>query len=437
MPRFVIEQSTDPIIGFAGLAMIGEMADACKLDHATKHRESPNTAFKDSDILRTMVGLMALGKTSFDQVRQYRDDEHFAACLGIGSVPSAESLRLRLEAMSTDERLANALPDCSRLLWKAAHMLPDTLELGKRTWVRLDGDVTVMDNGQTAKEGVSRAYDGRDGYAPLFFHLGGGWIVSAHLRPGSAHSLHEGTQDLLAQAVGKARRMTGMRVLTVLDAGFDAADTLATLSRPGNDFIVKHNPRSTPQGRWFDLAVAHGREESPRPGKRVWLGSVLREVEGLKAPVRMVFEVVERTSRKGRDLLVPERTACVLWTSLDAPEEVVLDWYRRRGESEQYHAEFKGEMDLERLPSGKFAVNSLFFQLGVLAYNMLRVMGGELVSDRRLGLRKATRRRIRTVIQDVMYRCARVVRHARRLLLRIRGPRAWVDAFERIQMRLA
>jgi len=94
-------------------------------------------------------------------------------------------------------------------------------------------------------------------------------------------------------------------------------------------------------------------------------------------------------------------------------------------------------MDLERLPSGKFAVNSLFFQLVVLAYNMLRVMGGELVSDRRLGLRKATRRRIRTVIQDVMYRCARVVRHARRLLLRIRGPRAWVDAFERIQMRLA
>lgn len=90
MPRFVIEQSDEPIIGFAGLAMIGEMADACKLDTVVKHRESPNTTFKERDILRTLVGLMALGRTSFDQVRQYRDDVHFAGCLGLSAVPSSE-----------------------------------------------------------------------------------------------------------------------------------------------------------------------------------------------------------------------------------------------------------------------------------------------------------------------------------------------------------
>jgi len=42
---------------------------------------------------------------------------------------------------------------------------------------------------------------------------------------------------------------------------------------------------------------------------------------------------------------------------------------------EQFHSEFKSDLDIERLPSGKFATNTLIMSLPVLAYNILRYIG--------------------------------------------------------------
>jgi hypothetical protein len=70
-------------------------------------------------------------------------------------------------------------------------------------------------------------------------------------------------------------------------------------------------------------------------------------------------------------LLGPEYTVFSVWTNL---EEVscadVLRLYRDRGTCEQYFAEIKSELDLERLPSGKFCANELFSQLGMFVNNL-------------------------------------------------------------------
>ena len=49
--------------------------------------------------------------------------------------------------------------------------------------------------------------------------------------------------------------------------------------------------------------------------------------------------------------------------------------YHAHGECEQFHSEIKTDMDLERLPSGKFATNALILELGMVAYNILRMIG--------------------------------------------------------------
>ena len=47
------------------------------------------------------------------------------------------------------------------------------------------------------------------------------------------------------------------------------------------------------------------------------------------------------------------------WTTLNLPAEKIIALYQDHGTSEQFHSELKTDMDLERLPSGKFEVNSL------------------------------------------------------------------------------
>jgi len=62
---------------------------------------------------------------------------------------------------------------------------------------------------------------------------------------------------------------------------------------------------------------------------------------------------------------------------------------------EQFHSEIKSELDLERLPSGKFATNSLVLHLGMLAYNLLRLSGQESLNAATQPLRKKVKRRFR------------------------------------------
>ena len=53
----------------------------------------------------------------------------------------------------------------------------------------------------------------------------------------------------------------------------------------------------------------------------------------------------------------------------------MIRFYEDHGTNEQFHSEFKTDMDMERLPSGKFATNSLIITLGMLAYNILYTIG--------------------------------------------------------------
>jgi hypothetical protein len=140
------------------------------------------------------------------------------------------------------------------------------------------------------------------------------------------------------------------------------------------DWIIKRNLRRESLEDWLEEAQCHGDCEEPREGKQVWTGETWKEREGKL--YRVVFEVIERTiTAEGQRLLTPEIEAATFWTSLKLSPKTVLELYRQHGTSEQFHSEIKSDMDLERLPSGKFATNALVLLLGQVAYNILRLCG--------------------------------------------------------------
>jgi len=86
----------------------------------------------------------------------------------------------------------------------------------------------------------------------------------------------------------------------------------------------------------------------------------------------------------------------------------------------------KTDLDIERLPSGKFDTNALVLGCSMLAYNLLRWIGQNGLLGLGLGLglgprsprrNKAKRRRLKTLMQELMYLATRVVRTARYLKL--------------------
>jgi uncharacterized protein YjeT (DUF2065 family) len=95
-----------------------------------------------------------------------------------------------------------------------------------------------------------------------------------------------------------------------------------------------------------------------------------------------------------------------------------MKWRPGHATAEQYHAEIKSELDLERMPSGAFKTNALVLGLGMLAYNLLRLLGilGKSVFRH---LHPAKRRRMKTIIQELIQIPARILRGSGQLKLDI------------------
>jgi hypothetical protein len=309
-----------------------------------------------------------------------------------------------------------------------------------------------MDNSDTKKEAVSRTYQGVDGYTPIALYLGNeGWNLGLELRAGSHHSALE-TEYFFERAFPRLRRVCAAdaKLLWRADSGFDSARLLFALADERDrwaalgrsfDYLTKWNPRRQDKTAWVDRAEAAGVFEEVRAGKRVGLLDLKidRAWKKAKRTLRLVVRVTERTiDKKGQHLLTPEIEIEGWWTSLEVAMADVIELYKHHGTHEQFHSEIKTDLDLERLPSGKFDTNDAVMHLAAFAYNCLRLIGqlgltGELSPIRH----PAKRRRIKTVLQEVMYRAAKFVEHARRLVLDFgRGVAAHVKVFTTVQARL-
>ena len=182
---------------------------------------------------------------------------------------------------------------------------------------------------------------------------------------------------------------------------------------------------------------------SPRDGKTVYIGSDWKTVTSkqfnTEYTLRAGYEITERTIDKyGQFNLVPDIEVEAWWTNLGDPDEEIISLYHAHGECEQFHSEVKTDMDLERLPSGKFATNALILELGMIAYNILRMIGQGTIGGRAPRQRRdVKRRRLRTVISNLIMMAGHVTMHARQLIIGLGRSNIWRHIFSDICQKYA
>ena len=362
----------------------------------------------------------------------------------VNNIPTVDRLRQRL-----DERSGIYLPGVRQasmdfLISTDAPITP--LSMGH---VPLDADVTPLDNSGTKKEGVSYTYKGHDGYAPMAAYLGQeGYCIEFELREGKQHC-QKGTPELLQSVLKKSSQLTDKPILLRLDGGNDSIENVDVVlefnentTGLGADFIIKWNPRTNKDPEeWLKIAKEKAKWKEPRPGKRVGTFDVTIERVWKKHiyTIRRVMRVTERTIDKhGQSLLMPEIEVEGWWTSLRNANSTIISLYADHGTSEQFHSEFKTDLDIERLPSGKFETNRLILACSTLIYNILRYLGQTGLVDKGSGLRsKAKRRRIKTVIQELMYLASKFVETGRSVKIKLGKSCQVKDIFEELYHALA
>jgi hypothetical protein len=452
MTDFLIKQLPYDLSHQAGLALIGKYLKRINLNALVDPAFPVRSGVVNSDIFKSYLGLLCLGKNDFDAIEGQRKDAFFTRALGLRAVPSSPTLRQRMDthAASWFDLVDNI--NAAVLGMKIGGKPVDfgVLPCG---YVPLDIDTFAMDNSGTAKEHVGRTYAGVDGYCPLAAYLGTqGFCLELALRPGTQHSASE-TEYNIERVLPLAAKLTAWRsggqaatpLLFRADSGFDSAKLMCAIGHHASAlareiaFIIKWNPRSTPveslaQAKVADAGTAW---QALREGKRqcVWSETVQARHGEQRLAVRRVYRLTERTiDKRGQQMLLPEYAlegwSTTLPETFEAPQVMAL--YADHGTHEQFHSEFKTDMDLVRLPSGKFDTNALVCALAAVAMNLLRLVGQHTLHEPDSPVRhSAQRRRIRTVMHELMFKAARMVHHARQWVLGLGANDTAFAVFER------
>lgn len=398
--NIIVEFTNERIIPASGLAVVGALLGKSgfikKLNRMDITSNRSQHQIKNGDIVLTYLGMLCMGKPYFEAVHEMDDDKDFYKTA-----------------------LANGL-------------------------VPVDIDVTPMDNSKSKKEGVSRTYKGFDVYAPMMAYIGTeGYAINFELREGKQHC-QKGTVEFLQETIKLCHKLTDKPLLIRLDSGNDSIDNVAVLMDTGCFFIIKRNLRRESTDDWFEMAKQYFQNvNSPRDGKTVYIGSDWKTVTSKQFnkefTLRTGYEITERTIDKyGQFNLVPDVEVETWWTNLGDPDEEIIRLYHAHGECEQFHSEVKTDMDLEWLPSGKFATNALILELGMIAYNILRMIGHGTIGGRApRQKRDVKRRRLRTVISNLIMLAGYVTMHARQLIIGLGKSNVWRHIFSDICQKYA
>ena len=444
MTDFIIKKLPYDLSSHAGLALVGRHLKRININALIDPAFAVRSGVPNSDILKSYLGLLCLGKNDFDAIEHLRGNAFFMRALGVGSVPSSPTLRQRMDTHAASWfDLATAVNHkllSSRINGKAIDF--GTLDCG---YTPVDLDTFAMDNGGTKKELVGRTYAGVDGYCPFAVYLGTlGYCLELALRPGVQHSASESEYNF-ERALPMAASLVCTPLLVRADSGFDSFKLFQEITAQAKAvareiaFIIKWNPRRAPVET---VAAQRTRDASTawlalRVGKRECVWQEMLDLDGVgnPNPVRRVYRLTERTiDKRGNALLLPEYVLEGWTTTLPARFDAaqIIALYCDHATHEQFHSEFKTDMDLERLPSGKFDTNYLVCQLAAVAMNLLRIIGQNTLNEPDAPVRHAAkRRRIRTVMQEMMFKAARMIHHAGRWILGLSHSDSGFAVFER------
>lgn len=423
--RYEIVATDEIISNDTGLVLVNNIINSTNFKQNINnkaHIKVQSREISNKDIFMTYIGILAQGKTEFERADEYRNNKYFKQALDIEKSPSCSILRQRFNAIGD---IQSNLNDIKKLIEQTnlEILQNQNVELTPchKKYVPLDIDVTPMDNSGSKKEGVSYTYKEFEGFAPIMAYIGTEeYLMKCELREGKANGQCAKTVPFLKSTIELAKQATQEPLLVRTDCGHDCCDNVLVFTQKGVNFLMKKkNTVADKPEFYFKQGEKEGRQKETREGKERYLYS---------------YEKIYLCKKEdGQVLLLPEYESKRYVTSLrEATEEEIIELYHLHATSEQFHSEIKTDMDIERLPSRKFSTNEIVLGLGGMVYNILRLIGQINCKLETSKKRAIERKRIKTVIKDMIMLASKLVKHARKKIIKIYKEEFQLNIFREI-----
>jgi len=281
------------------------------------------------------------------------------------------------------------------------------------TTATLDCDASLFtSSGRNAR----MSYKGARGYMPMLaFWEELGVVLHDDFRNGNASPGSEAL-GFLKQTLAQLPPQVNL-VNVRSDSAWYQADVLDFCTDQGHGFCigadqdeaVKKTLMAVDEDAWQRIDLSSDPAD-PEPYVRQWACETVHTLNHSERAYRLL---VIRKERLQDDLFYGPYTYTAIITNMDLALEQQIAWYRRRGQCENQIKELKWDFELRVLPSGDFFVNALYLRIITLAYNLFVAFKTLTLPDADNPLR------LKTLLFRLLGLPALVVRHARRLYLKL------------------
>jgi hypothetical protein len=414
------------VVGHAGAALLSELADRLGLTAALGWRQSGgrHRRHPDAAVLRDLAVLLADGGDCLRDLAVLRDQPEL-----FGSVASTAT------AWRAVERTASDPDGLARLRAARAHARGRAWAAGGDPEVELlvvDADATLVLAHSDAKEGAAGTYKGSFGFAPLLAYLDRGQApgepLAGILRPGNAPP--GDTSDLVELVdLALAQLPAGERPVLVRSDSAGGSTRLAWQLRDQGvgfslgmqaDQHVREAIFAQPEHAWTPAVEPDGQV---RPGAEVCELTGWIDLHSWPAGTRLLCR--REDAHPGAQLRftdVDGHRFQVFVTDQPDPDLARLELRHRQRARVEDRIRAAKATGLQNLPFDRWRRNAVWLELVLAAQDLTcwtqaLLLAGELA----LAEPKALRYRL-------LHVAARIVRHARRVILRLQASWPWAVA---------
>ena len=431
------EVTTDGVgmVGHAGAALLRELADRVGLTAALGWRDPQGRRHPDAAVLRDLAVMLADGGDCLSDLAALRDQP---ALFGpVASTPTA---------WRVVERTASDPDGLARLRAARAHARARAWAAGGDPAVELliiDADATLVLAHTDAKEGAAGTYKHTFGFAPLLAYLDRGAApgepLAGLLRPGNAAP--GATDDLvelvdLARAQLPAAARTTRPVLVRSDSAGGSSKLAWHLRERGIGFTlgmridahVREAVLAQPEQAWTpavepDGQVRHGAEACEPTG---WV-----DLHAWPAGTRAICR--REDAHPGAQLRFTDHDGHrfqVFLTDQSDPDLGRLELRHRQRARVEDRIRAAKATGLQNLPFDRWRRNAVWLELVLAAQDLCCWTQALLLAG------PLAHAEPKTLRYRLLHVAARVVRHARRIILRLQASWPWAPELARAFARL-
>ncbi len=410
---FKIEKSDEPLIARAGLVLPYEMARALKLPQVIDRELPPpgsGHGYKPSQFVMPLVIMLHGGGKKLEDLREIRAEVSLKELLGMKGLPASCTVGDWLRRMGKDGRGLWGLGKVN------TYEVTEVLRRDNRTEYTLDTDASLI---EAEKAEAQWSYQKEKGYQPLLgflFELG--LALGDEFRNGNVPAGARAVEflDFCVQMMPKGKRI---RYYRSDSAAYQAGvinycfghDMLFTITAD-QDEAVKAVIKSIKGEEWQPY------EKDREIAETIHTMNKTREAFRL---------IVQRWPKLQGDFFDPDPYFYhVIATNREEPPAKVVSIHNQRGQVENFIKEVKDGFGMNWMPCGETYANAVFFRIGIIAYNLFQAL-------KLLGLpawwRTATIGTVRWKLYQV---AARLVYHARQVLLKLATPIDKINLFRQV-----